>query len=93
MSHILRLCSCLPFRHNSEQPSSESTSYDRLYKLTLILNYLNKKCCQFLCATKARQRMKVYVEDGYYKYFVLCGDMGFAYKVEIYSRQENDPNF
>jgi hypothetical protein len=50
-----------------------------------------------VCARKARHHMRVYKNNKPhkwgYKCFMLCGDLGFAHKIVIYSGQENDPKF
>ena len=103
-----RLHSTLHFNDNLKRPDSQSPESDKLYKIRPILDHLNQRClsvpmCERLsideqmCATKARHHMKMYLKDKPhkwgYKLFVLCGDMGFAHKFEIYSGQENDPKF
>lgn len=103
-----KIRSCLHFNDNSKQPKSDSPNYDKLYKLRPVFDHINKKFLSVpmserlaideqMCATKTRHHMKVYMKDKPhkwgYKLYVLCGDMGFAYKIEIYSGQENDPRF
>lgn len=103
-----RLHSTLHFNDNSKRPDPQSPESDKLYKIRPILDYLNQRCLSVpmgerlsideqMCATKARHHMKMYMKDKPhkwgYKLFVLCGDMGFAHKFEIYSGQENDPKF
>lgn len=103
-----KLRSTLHFNDNSKQPKAEDPNYDKLYKLRPVLDYLNKKFLSIpmneylsideqICATKIRHHMKQYMKDKPhkwgYKFFVLCGEMGYAYKIELYSGQENDPKY
>ncbi|XP_049855224.1 piggyBac transposable element-derived protein 3-like [Schistocerca gregaria] len=102
------LMGTLHFNDNTKRPDPETQDHDKLYKIRPIIYHVNKKCLllpmserlsvdEQICTTKARHHMKVYMKDKShkwgYKLFVLCGDMGFAHKIEIYSGQENNPKF
>ncbi|GBN05381.1 PiggyBac transposable element-derived protein 1 [Araneus ventricosus] len=106
--HFEKLHSSLHFNDNTKIPDHQSPDHDKLYKIRPILDYLNQRCLSVpmserlsideqMCATKARHHMKMYMKvkphKWGYKLYVLCGDMGFAHKFEIYSGQENDPKF
>ncbi|GBM81934.1 Chimeric ERCC6-PGBD3 protein [Araneus ventricosus] len=107
-THFEKLHSSLHFNDNAKTPDHQSPDHDKLYKIRPILDYLNQRCLSVpmserlsideqMRATKARHHMKIYMKDKPhkwgYKLYVLCGDMGFAHKFEIYSGQENDPKF
>jgi hypothetical protein len=88
--------------------SKDNPSFDRLHKIRpfiehLITKYSSVQCNQYLsvdeqlCATKARSYLKQYLPDKPHKWgcklFVLCDDVGFSYKFEIFTGQENWEKF
>ncbi|GBN01523.1 PiggyBac transposable element-derived protein 1 [Araneus ventricosus] len=101
--HFGKLQSSLHFNDNAKTPD-----HDKLYKIRVILDYLNQRFLSVpmserlsideqMCATKARHHMKMYMKDKPHKFdykdYVLCGNMGFDHKFEIYSGQKNDIKF
>jgi hypothetical protein len=82
--------------------------HDRSFRIRTVLETLKKRfqtvpleeslsVDEQLCATKGRHYMKQYMpmkpHKWGYKLFILAGVSGFAYNIEIYSGQENDPQY
>ncbi|XP_054259861.1 piggyBac transposable element-derived protein 3-like [Macrosteles quadrilineatus] len=98
----------LHFNDNSAMVPRGEPGHDRLHKLRPIVDALQSRfqtipyeqmlCVdEQLCATKAHHYMKQYMpkkpHKWGYKLYVLSGVSGFAYRFEIYSGQENDPDY
>ncbi|XP_042142663.1 piggyBac transposable element-derived protein 4-like [Ixodes scapularis] len=92
--------------NNAEMLTDNTTGY-RLFKLRPVFEALRAKflsvpmeeCLALdeqMCSTKARHYLKQYMPNklhkGGYKFFVLSGVSGYAYDIEIYTGQENDPS-
>lgn len=95
----------LHFNDNSSYIPRGDENHDRLHKLRPIIDHLNEifskvplESClsvdEQLCSTKIRHYMKQYLpmkpHKWGFKFFVLCGVSGFAYRFEVYSGQENN---
>jgi hypothetical protein len=100
--------SYLPTFQKHKQHNSQSPNYDKLYKLRLLLDYLNKKIfsiptCEWpatyehFCASYGWIHIKVHMKDKShkfsYKLIELCVHIGFAHSTEIYCRKVNDHKF
>lgn len=87
--------------------STDNTTRDRLFKIRPVFEALWAKflsvpmeeCLALdeqMCSTKARHYLKQYMPNKPhkwgYKFFVLSGVSGYAYDMEIYTGQENDPS-
>ncbi|XP_023026106.2 piggyBac transposable element-derived protein 3 [Leptinotarsa decemlineata] len=103
------------FNDNDAFIPPDRPGHDRLHKIRPLVDHLNKKCSSValeqhlsideqMCSTKVRHYMKQYMpmkpHKWGFKFFVLAGVSGFAYKFEIYTGQEkfentedNEPNF
>lgn len=94
----------LHFNDNATLLPKDNPSHDRLHKIRPIINKLLERFAlvplesrlsvdEQICATKARHYLKQYLplkpHKWGFKFFVLCGQSGFAYNFEIYSGQEN----
>ncbi|CAH2102653.1 unnamed protein product [Euphydryas editha] len=96
--------SFLHFNNNENHLPPEHPNHDRLYKLRPVIDHLNKKFASVpldqrvsideqMCSTKIGHFLKQYLPNKPhkwgYKLFVLCSLMGYAYRFEVYSGQED----
>lgn len=97
----------LHFSNNQNNIPVNQPGHDRLYRIRPILETIKKRfqsvpleeklsIDEQLCATKAKYYLKQYIpmtpHKWGYKLFIMSGVSGFAYNLEIYSGQENDPS-
>ncbi|KAJ8929616.1 hypothetical protein NQ314_017680 [Rhamnusium bicolor] len=95
------------FNDNQTFIPRDHLGHDRLHKIRPLVDHLNKKCSSValaqhhsideqMCSTKVRHYMKQYMpikpHKWGFKFFVLAGVPGFAYKFEIYTGQEKFEN-
>ncbi|KAL4136164.1 hypothetical protein QTP88_007728 [Uroleucon formosanum] len=95
-------------KHICEESLRGQPGHDRLFRIRTVLETLKKRfqtvpleeslsVDEQLCATKGRHFMKQYMpmksHKWGYKLFILACVSGFAYNIEIYSGQENDPQY
>ncbi|GFS66291.1 DDE_Tnp_1_7 domain-containing protein [Nephila pilipes] len=98
----------LHFIDNDKHLPRDHPNHDRLHKIRPIYDELNKNFAKVplerhlsideqICSTKVRHYMKQYLpmkpHKWGFKFFVLCGILGFAYKLELYSDQENNEKY
>lgn len=91
------------FTNNETFISRDQPGHDRLHKIRLLVEFLNNKFSSIsleqhlsidkqMCSTKVRHYMKQYMpmkpHKWGFKFFVMSGVSGFAYKLEIYTGQE-----
>lgn len=102
------------FNNNATLIPRDQPGHDRLYKIRPLVEYLNKRFSsvaleQYLsideqmCSTKVRHYMKQYMpmkpHKWGFKFFVMSGHSGLAYKFEIYTGEQkfdqpdDEPNF
>lgn len=92
------------FNDNHEFVARGQVGHDKLHKIRPVLDHLNMKFSTIpleqhlsldeqMCSTKIRSHIKQYMpmkpHKWGFKLFVLSGISGFAYKIEIYTGQEN----
>lgn len=91
------------FNDNQTFIPRDQPGHDRLHKIRPVVTHLNKKFQSIaleqhlsideqMCSTKVKHYMKQYMpmkpHKWGFKFFVLAGVSGFAYKFEIYTGQE-----
>lgn len=96
--------SVLHFNNNEHHLPKEHPDHDRLHKIRPVIDHLNKAFSSIpvdqrlsideqMCATKISHFLKQYLPNKPhkwgYKLFVLCSLMGYAYRFEVYSGQNN----
>lgn len=94
----------LHFNDNSKNLPRDNPDHDRIYKIRPLVDSLNEAYSKVpmeehlcvdeqMCSTKARNILKRYNPNKPhkwgYKYFVLSGVSGFAYKTEVETGKEN----
>ncbi|GFT52930.1 piggyBac transposable element-derived protein 1 [Nephila pilipes] len=98
----------LHFNDNDKHLPRDHPNHDRIHKIRSLHDELNKNFVKVplerhpsideqICSTKVRHYMKQYLprklHKREFKFFVLCGISGFAYKLELYSDQENNEKY
>lgn len=91
------------FNNNDTFIPRDQAGHDRLHKIRPVIDFLNDKFSSValeqnlsideqMCSTKVRHFMKQYMpmkpHKWGFKFFVMSGISGFAYKFEIYAGQE-----
>ncbi|KAJ8933967.1 hypothetical protein NQ318_009326 [Aromia moschata] len=104
LTNLRKLDNFFHFNDNTTMLPIEHSDHDRLHKVRPLLTELNKRFSSIplerhlsiyeqLCSNKSRHFLKQYLplkpHKWGYKFFVLCGVSGFAYKFEVYSGKEN----
>lgn len=97
----------LHFSDNQNNILVNQPGHDHLYRILPILETLKKRfqsvpleetlsVDEQLCATKAKHFLKQYIpmkpHKWGYKLYIISGVSEFAYNLEIYNGQENDPS-
>ncbi|XP_050553076.1 piggyBac transposable element-derived protein 3-like [Spodoptera frugiperda] len=97
--------SVLHFNNNEHHLPKEHPDHDRLHNIRPVIDHLNKTFSSIpvdqrlsidekMCATKISHFLKKYLPNKPhkwgYKLFVLCSLMGYAYRFEVYSGQDNN---
>ena len=95
--------SYLHFNDNSKHLPRDHSNHDRLHKIRPVIEQLNKTFSSVaidqrlsideqMCSTKIAHFLKQYLPNKPhkwgYKLYVLCNLMGYAYRFEVYSGQE-----
>lgn len=109
INHFEKIRANLHFNDNEKQITDPSCAgYDSLYKIRPVINSLSKQFISIpmeenlsvdeqICASKARHYMKTYnpqkPHKWGYRFYVLCGVSGFAYKFEMYSGKNINVQF
>ncbi|GFY56842.1 DDE_Tnp_1_7 domain-containing protein [Trichonephila inaurata madagascariensis] len=98
----------LHFNDNDKYLPRDHANHDKLHKIRHLYDELNKNFAKVplerhlsideqIFSTKIRYYIKQYLaikpHKWGFKFFVLCGISGFAYKLEIYSGQENNEKY